>query len=82
MIQEIQPIVEGSGTIQIAVGYQRTANGPVFWEPDRDFVIGEDYKIDALSNGMFHGVKFSSSDNIDWRLTSYKIVYAPSGTES
>lgn len=82
MIQEIQPIVEGAGTIQITVGYQRAPNGTVFWEAEKDFVIGEDYKIDALANGRFHALRFASADNIAWRLTSYKIVYEPTGTES
>ena len=78
LVTEIQPVIEGDA-LTIEVGSQRTPSGPVFWGGPQPFVPGADYKIDCLVDGMYHAVRFCSEDDVEWRLTSYKVIFEPTG---
>lgn len=74
-IQTIYPMIEGAvdRPIDIQLGYADAPDEPVTWLPAKQFVPGQDKKVDYLCTGNLLSIRFSSTTDDWWRLTSFDV---------
>jgi len=75
LISALWPNVAGpSGTeITIQVGSQQKASEPISWSPSQTFIIGTTDHIDAMIEGKYISVKFSSTTSNSWKLYNFML---------
>ena len=79
-ITRIYPLVEGTAPIQIRVGSQQQAGGPIKWAGDyRTFLPGRDRKIDVRTTGEVHAYEIKSEGGSFFNLTGMDIEFSPAG---
>jgi hypothetical protein len=80
-ITRIYPLVEGTAPIQIRVGSQQQAGGPIKWAGDyRTFVPGRDRKIDVRTTGEVHAYEVKSEGGSFFNMTGMDIEFMPAGS--
>jgi len=62
------PRITGSGTITIYLGTQDAPGGTITWDSGTSFVIGTDYKLDAMLDGRMLAYKIQSTGDVSWRF--------------
>jgi len=74
-LRAIYPKMEGTtgGVINVYVGSQETTDDAVTWSSAKEFIIGTDYKVDCKESGRLLSVKFESTTDITWSLSSYEM---------
>jgi hypothetical protein len=78
-IQRIYPHIEGAGSVNISMGSQDYANGPVRWKGPVKFNIGVDRKLDIRTSGELHAFKIESIGTEPWRLSGMDVEYVIAG---
>ena len=79
-ITRIYPLVEGTAPIQIRVGSQQQAGGPIKWAGDyRTFIPGRDRKIDVRTTGEVHCYEVKSEGGSFFNMTGMDIEFRPAG---
>jgi hypothetical protein len=79
-ITRIYPMIEGTAPIQIRVGSQQHAGGPIQWAGDyRTFTPGKDRKIDVRTTGEVHAYEIKSSGGSFFNLTGMDIEFVMAG---
>jgi hypothetical protein len=79
-ITRIYPLVEGTAPIQIRVGSQQQAGGPIKWAGDyRTFVPGRDRKVDVRTTGEVHCYEIKSEGGSFFNMTGMDIEFSPAG---
>jgi hypothetical protein len=79
-ITRVYPLVEGTAPIQVRVGSQQQAGGPIKWAGDyRTFVPGKDRKIDVRTTGEVHCYEVKSEGGSFFNMTGMDIEYVPAG---
>ena len=79
-ITRIYPLVEGTAPIQIRVGSQQQAGGPVKWAGGyRTFIPGTDRKIDVRTTGEVHAYEIKSEGGSFFNLTGMDIEFSMAG---
>lgn len=81
LVRGLWPRISGTvgGVINVSVGSQEVANGPVTWETPRPYTIGTSEFIDVLSTGRLHALRFESTTDINWKLHDYDVDVVPIG---
>jgi hypothetical protein len=77
-INAIYPEAEG-GEFDIYVGSQMRVNDDVTWEGPYSFNPSTDRKIDCRVTGVQHAIRFESTDDVSWAVSSYGVDYKYSG---
>lgn len=74
-VSAIYPKIEATAgtTVYISVGYQMEIGDAVDWGTPQAFVVGTDYKVDVRVTGRLIGVRYRTTDDSAWRVTSYEI---------
>ena len=79
-ITRIYPLVNGTAPIQIRVGSQQQAGGPVKWAGDfRTFLPSKDRKIDVRTTGELHAYEIKSKSGEYFDFTGMDIEFTPAG---
>lgn len=79
-ITRVYPLVEGTAPIQIRVGSQQQAGGPIKWAGDyRTFIPGKDRKIDVRTTGEVHCYEVKSEGGSFFNMTGMDIEFVPAG---
>jgi hypothetical protein len=79
-ITRIYPLVEGTAPIQVRVGSQQHAGGPIAWAGDyRTFIPGKDRKIDVRTTGEVHCYEIKSEGGSFFNMTGMDIEFVPAG---
>jgi hypothetical protein len=75
LVQGMWPVFKAAtGTVvQLWVGGQESADGPITWEGPYDFRIGIDKYQDFLVSGTHIAVRFTSRGALPWELLSYDL---------
>ncbi len=63
----------------VYVGRQMSPSETTTWEGPFEFDPSTDYKIDCRVSGRLLGVKFESTTDVAWKITSYDMDIIPSG---
>ena len=80
-ITRVYPLVEGTAPIQVRVGSQQQAGGPIQWAGDyRTFIPGRDRKIDIRTTGEVHCYEIKSEGGSFFNLTGMDIEFSPAGS--
>lgn len=61
------------GPFYVSIGASDTADGPYSWGPAVEFDPLTDYKVDGRSAGRYLGVRFTSNDDVAWRIGQYSM---------
>jgi hypothetical protein len=77
-INAIYPTAEGD-EFNIYVGSQMRANDDVTWEGPYSFDPSTDRKIDCRVTGVLHAIRFESTADVSWAVSSYGVDYKYSG---
>jgi len=74
-LRAIYPKIEGTngGTINVYVGSQEYTDQTVTWSSAKSFIIGSDFKVDCKESGRLLSVKFESTTDIEWSISSYEM---------
>jgi hypothetical protein len=79
-ITRIYPLVNGTAPLQIRVGSQQQAGGPVKWAGDyRPFLPSRDRKIDVRTTGELHAYEIKSKSGEYFDFTGMDIEFTPAG---
>jgi hypothetical protein len=79
-ITRIYPLVNGTAPLQIRVGSQQQAGGPVKWAGDfRTFLPAKDRKIDVRTTGELHAYEIKSKSGEYFDFTGMDIEFIPAG---
>lgn len=78
-ITRLYPHMEGTEPVQIQVGGQEYAGGPIRWKPSVTFTPGQDRKIDVRSTGKLHAWRVKSSQPGNWAFSGMDIEYVVDG---
>lgn len=81
LITEIWPHFEGSGTVQIYVGGQETAEGPISWSGPFPFEIGVDDKINPWKSAPLIAFRIQGSLSQSVRLVEMEIELKSTGSK-
>ena len=78
LVRALRPIIYGDeGTVlKIQVGGQLHANDPIYWTPERDFIVGQD-RFDVFVKGRFLSFKIRSESSGKWQIKEIGIEIAP-----
>ena len=80
-ITRLYPLVEGTAPIQVRVGSQQQAGGPIKWAGGyRTFTPGVDRKIDVRTTGEVHCYEIKSDGGSWFNLTGMDIEFKPAGS--
>jgi len=77
-INAIYPDIEG-GAVDIYVGSQQRINDTVTWEGPYSFDPSTQRKIDCRVTGNLHSIRFESTANRSWSLSSYEVDFRKAG---
>jgi hypothetical protein len=82
-LQRVIPIIEGpSGAVlQIQVGAQLAANGPVTWGSQRPFTLGQSVKHDCNARGRFVAIRFSCAGPEQPTVTGFAMEFDDGGRQ-
>jgi hypothetical protein len=79
-ITRIYPLIEGTAPVQIRVGSQQHAGGPIKWAGDyRTFIPGKDRKVDVRTTGEVHAYEIKSEGGSFFNLTGMDIEFSMAG---
>jgi len=80
-ITEVWPVINGTtgGVVNIYIGQRKDRGDTVSWKGPYPFVINQDRKVDVRVAAPIIDIKFESTDDIEWDITSYKLVYSMDG---
>lgn len=78
-ITRLYPHMEGTQPVQIELGSQRYAGGPIQWKPAVTFTPGMDRKVDVRSTGELHAWRVSSTSPGNWTFSGVDIEYQVDG---
>ena len=79
-ITRLYPLIEGTAPIQIRVGSQQHAGGPIKWAGDyRTFTPGKDRKLDVRTTGEVHAYEIKSEGGSFFNMTGMDIEFMPAG---
>ncbi len=76
-LSKIRPYMQSTGPVQIRLGGQESANGPVTWEPEQSFDPMSDSHLNFRASGKYGAYRIRSQSNIDWEITGLEIDYEP-----
>jgi len=79
-IKKVYPRMTGTGTVNIYVGMQMQRGDAISWSGPFPFVIGTDRKIDCSVTGRYMAIKFETTTDVSWQLSSYDLDVVPMGT--
>jgi len=79
-ITRLYPHMEGTKPVEIQLGSQEYAGGPILWKPSVTFTPGQDRKVDIRSTGELHAWRISSSEPGNWTFSGMDIEYVTDGT--
>ena len=82
-LQRIIPVIEGpaGAVLQIQVGAQLAANGPVTWEGARPFTLGKSIKHDCNARGRFVAVRFSCAGPEQPTIAGFSMEFDDGGRQ-
>jgi len=66
--------------ITIQIGSSNTPAGAVSWGPKMGFNPVTDYKIDMRQGGRYLGVRFTTTQQIDFSIDGFDLDVTPGGT--
>jgi len=72
-VTKLLPRIEGTGSLQISIGYENEPYEGVTYSDPVTFVIGEDYKIDCRVRGRYIAVKFETEADTIFRISGYAL---------
>jgi len=76
-IKGILPQMQGTGTVDIAVGTSMGPQDGISWQPPVVYQIEQDHKIDVRASGRYFALRIASNSASDyWRLTGLDIDVA------
>lgn len=76
----LYPHMEGTKPVEIKLGAQEYAGGPILWKPAVTFTPGVDRKVDIRSTGELHAWRVSSSEPGNWKFSGMDIDYVVDGS--
>lgn len=69
-INAVLPQIEGSGSVEIRVGFSNAPQEGVTWGAPVSFNIEADYKVDCRATGRYLALRFESTSATDfWKVT-------------
>jgi len=82
-VQRLIPAIEGSpGTVvQIQVGAQLAANGPVTWGAQQAFILGQSVKHDCNARGRFVAVRFGCAGPEQPTVAGFSLEFDDGGRQ-
>jgi len=75
----IYPHMTGTATVQVSIGAQDFAGGPIQWGAAVDFKPGKDRKVDVRATGALLCYKVSYTGRGSWNLTGLDLDYVLRG---
>jgi hypothetical protein len=78
-IVRVYPYMDGSDPVEISIGSQKYAGGPITWEPAVIFDPSTDRKIDVRSTGALHCYRVSSIGSGKVSFTGMNVEYELDG---
>lgn len=80
-VTELWPRIQGTSgsTLNLYVGSQQTADGPVTWKAAQVWTIGTSKFIDFRISAPLFAFKLESLTALEWRLAGYEIRYRHTG---
>lgn len=80
-VNAVWPKIEAaSGTqISVYVGGQLSPSDSITWRGPYTFTVGTDKKINCRASGRLTAIKFQTSADVSWRLSSYEIEFSDGG---
>lgn len=79
MVTRIYPLIEGAGNVNIQIGSQDFAGGPVSWKPQHLFNPATDRKLDIRTTGEYHAWRVDSIGTSRFRMSGMIFEYANAG---
>jgi hypothetical protein len=76
---KLYPMMSGSSMVEIEMGSQQYAGGPVSWKPSQEFTPAVDRKLDVRSTGQFQCLNIRSRGEGTWLLGGLQIDYESAG---
>lgn len=82
-LQRIIPVIEGpaGAVLQIQVGAQLAANGPVSWDGAQPFTLGQSDKRDCNARGRFVAIRFSCAGPEQPTVTGFSMEFDDGGRQ-
>jgi hypothetical protein len=82
-LQRIIPVIEGpaGAVLQIQVGAQLAANGPVSWDGAQPFTLGQSDKRDCNARGRFVAVRFTCAGPEQPTVTGFSMEFDDGGRQ-
>jgi len=78
-ITSVYPHIQGTNPVSIQLGSQKIAGGPVRWKPARQFIPGQDRKIDIRTTGALHCWRIKSIGTGTFNISGMDFEYVPAG---
>ncbi len=79
MVTRVRPRMSGTAPVDIYVGGQMAANGPVSFQGPFPFKPGIDEYITCRVNGRSHSIRYETTGNSAWRLAAHEIEWRERG---
>jgi hypothetical protein len=82
-VQRLIPAIEGSpgAVVEIQVGAQLAANGPISWGSAQQFILGQSSKVDCNARGRFIAVRFKCAGPEQPTVAGFSIEYDDGGRQ-
>jgi hypothetical protein len=82
-VQRLIPVIEGSAgaVIGIQVGAQLAANGPVSWDAEQPFTLGQSVKHDCNARGRYVAVRFRCAGPSQPTIAGFALDYDEGGRQ-
>lgn len=78
-ITRVYPHMTGTEPVNIQIGSQQHAGGPVNWSQTLTFNPASDRKIDVRSTGEFHAWRISSIGTGNWSISGMTVEFTGAG---
>lgn len=84
-VTRVYPHMIGTTPVNISLGAQQFAGGPITWKPYVKFTPGVDRKVDIRSTGMLHSWRIETNNDSggvgvgNWSLSGLDFEYAVNG---